>query len=231
MKYLIMFLAGLMLAGSVSAQSYYPRRGGYGRRRPQQSQGRQQPENHNDFYKPKFGIVGGLNFANVFDPNDPSFTTNTKLGFHVGASLDLPIAYPFGFEGEVIYSQKGYQANTSYGSFTQGNNFIDVPLLLRIQAARGFHFVVGPQISFLTSTVNTYTSGFSTIVQQQFNQDSQGYNKTLLSGVFGLSFDLDRNWELRARYNVDLQSSATYTNGTNPQYNNQVWQLGLGYKF
>lgn len=227
MKYLVMLMLGLLVAGSVSAQRYYPRRG-YARRRTQRNQ---PAADHRDFYKPKFGIVGGLNFANVFDPNDPTVVTNTKLGFHAGASLDLPIAYPFAFEGEVIYSQKGYQANTNYGSFTQANNFIDVPLLLKIQVARGFHFVVGPQISFLTSTTNTFTSGFNPLVQQQFNQDSQGYNKTLVSGVFGLSFDLNRNWELRARYTVDLQGSPNYESGYNPQYNNQVWQIGLGYKF
>jgi hypothetical protein len=81
------------------------------------------------------------------------------------------------------------------------------------------------------STQNIYTNGFSQTVQQQYNQDKDGYNKSLLDGVVGVSVALNRNVELRGRYTVDLQSNSGYALANNPQYNNQVWQVGVGIKF
>jgi opacity protein-like surface antigen len=91
--------------------------------------------------------------------------------------------------------------------------------------------VVGPQVSFLLSTQNFYNNGFTTTVQNQYNQDSQGYTKTLLDGVLGISIDLNRNVELRGRYTIDLQNNSAYNPSYNPQYANQAWQIGIGYKF
>ncbi len=223
----------LSIAASVSAQTYYPpaRRNYPQRRRPQQQQQQRRPVD-NDFNRVKFGVVGGINLANVIDPNDPTFHTNLRPGLNAGLSLDVPIAYPLGFETELLYSEKGYTAYTGFGGqFTQRSQFIDLPLLLRLRLARGFNFVVGPQVSFLLATQNIYNNGVSTTVQNQYNQDSQGYNKTLVNGVLGLSIDLNRNVELRGRYAIDLQSNSAYNPNYNPQYANQVWQIGIGYKF
>jgi opacity protein-like surface antigen len=220
----------LSIAAQVSAQRYYPpARRRYPQRR--QTQQQQRPAD-NDFNHVKFGIVGGINLANVIDPNDPSFSTNLRVGLNTGISLDVPIAYPLGFEIEALYSQKGYTAYTGFGGqFTQRSEFIDLPLLLRLRLARGFNFVVGPQVSFLLSTQNFYNNGFTTTIQNQYNQDSQGYTKTLLDGVLGISIDLNRNVELRGRYTIDLQNNSAYNPTYNPQYANQAWQIGIGYKF
>ena len=230
-KIIFLAISLLVLAGSVSAQTYYPppRRYPPARRYP-----RQQPkQNNSDFYKVKFGIVAGANFANIINPNDANFHTDTRVGLNLGASLDVPVIYPLTFEIEALYSEKGYTANYTDGSsFQQRNNFIDLPLLAKLRVAPGFSFVIGPQISFLTSTQNVYTSGFtSTVIQEQYNQVAQGYNKSLIDGVVGISIALNKNVELRGRYTVDLQSNASYDSSNAPQYNNQVWQLGLGFKF
>lgn len=226
MKKIILFAICLIaIAGSVKAQGFYrPRR--YGPRRQQQAR-----VIDKDYYRLKFGFVGGVNLANVFDPYDPTFSTNIKTGYHAGVSLDIPISYPFMLETELMYSVKGYSANTINGQFTQTSNFIDWPLLLKMRLAKNFNMVVGPQISFLTSTQNTFSPTFPIGLQQQYNQDSAGYSTTLLDGVFGLSFDLNRNLELRGRYTVDLQTTSAYNAYYNPQYTNQVFQIGIAYKF
>ena len=226
-KAIILAICLISIAATVSAQRYYPPRRRY---YPQRREQRRQPADP-DFNGPRFGLVGGVNFANVIDPNDPNFTTNTHTGVHAGVSLDVPIAFPFIFETELLYSQKGYTAFTPYGQFTQKSDFIDLPLLLKLKLARNFSFVIGPQVSFLTSTQNVYDNGFVTTVQTQYNQDYQGYNKTLLDGVLGIGINLNQNVELRGRYTIDLQSNASYAASNNPQYNNQVWQIGLAFKF
>lgn len=225
-KSTLILAIALLTAGSVSAQRYPP-----ARRYPAQNQNRVQRNNRSDdFYKVKFGIVGGANFASLVNVNNTDFTTDTKIGWNAGISLDIPIIKPLGFEGEVLYSQKGYRANTIDGDFTQRRNFIDVPLLAKIQLAPSFNLVAGPQISFLMSTENIYRSGFKTTKEEVYTRDADGYTKSLIGGVVGVGIDLSPNVELRGRYTLDLQNNDN--NGTYaPQYRNQVWQLGLGFKF
>jgi hypothetical protein len=65
------------------------------------------------------------------------------------------------------------------------------------------------------------------------SQDHNNYAgaNTFLDGVIGVSFDLNRNVELRARYTIDLNETDPYGNTFVPNYRNQVWQVGLGINF
>jgi hypothetical protein len=225
MKRLVILAIALVTAGTVSAQRRYPAPRQY----PNQSQ-RHVRGPVDDFYHVKFGLVAGANISNLVNVDNSNFTTDTKWGWNVGGSLDIPIIKPLAFEGEVLFSQKGYRANTADGDFTQRSNFIDVPLLAKLQLAPGFNVVVGPQISFLMSTQNIYRSGFTVTREDVYNRDADGYTKSLIGGVVGIGVDLSPNVELRGRYTLDLQNNdnvGTYA----PQYRNQVWQIGLGFKF
>jgi opacity protein-like surface antigen len=225
-RLMILAIALVATASTVSAQRRYPPPRYYPN---QQHQGRRQRP-VDDFYQVKFGIVGGVNISNLVNVRNSDYNTDTKVGWNIGGSVDIPIAYPLSFEGEVLYSQKGFRANTIDGDFTQRSNFIDVPLLAKLRLAPGFNFVVGPQISFLTSTQNIYRSGFTTTREDVYTRDADGYNKSVIGGVVGLGIDLSPNVELRGRYTLDLQNNDN--NGTYvPQYRNQVWQIGLGFKF
>jgi hypothetical protein len=92
-----------------------------------------------------------------------------------------------------------------------------------------FNFYIGPQLSYLLSTTNTYNNGFIT-TSEHYYEDNNGH-KSFLDGVIGVSFDLNRSVDLHARYTIDLQQ--TDSNGYTyvPDYRNQVWQFGLGFKF
>ena len=219
MKKLLFFAICLLFAGSVCAQGYY-----YGPRRVRRPPPRSE---YDDFYKVRFGITGGLNVANTVNAVNTNFSTAAIAGFNAGFFLDLPLVYPLSFEPEVLYSEKGYAAVTTYGNFTQRSNYIDVPLLLKFKLSPTFNFLVGPQIAIPVSTTNTYDNGFAVTAQQYYNTYGQ---KTILDGVVGVSFDLSRDVELRARYTIDLQpndQNASYGG----DYRNQVWQFGLGFKF
>jgi opacity protein-like surface antigen len=221
-KILLLLAMGLLFAGSVSAQQYY-----YGPRRVVRRRAVERRRN-DDFYRVKVGITGGLNIANTISSNNTNYSTGTIAGFNAGLYLDVPLIYPLSFEPEVLYSQKGFTANDAGDHFTSRQNFIDVPLLAKFHLAPGFNFLIGPQLSFLTSTTNTESSGFTLISQDHTNYD--GAN-TFLDGVIGVSFDLNRNVELRARYTIDFNETDPYGNTFVPNYRNQVWQVGLGINF
>lgn len=178
----------------------------------------------------KFGVKGGLDVSNIIKTDDPNFTTSYKTGFNAGVTLEAHLVGPLSIAPELLYAQKGYSAQTTFGEFNQRTEFIDIPILAKFKVAEGFNFLVGPQISFLTSTTNTYSNGFSTSVQKTYEDDATKFRKALIDGAVGVSFDLSKSIDLHARYTLDLQKN--YDNGTSqtPEYRNQVFQIGLGFK-
>jgi len=220
MKKLLFIAICLLVAGSVSAQGYYS-----GHRRAVR---RSAPRSSaNDFYRTRVGIAGGFNFADAVDSYNQNYSTAGITAFHVGLTLDIPVAYPLSFAPEVLYSQKGYAATTTDGNFTQRSNFIDVPLLAKFRLSPFFNFVVGPQVSFPISTTNTYDNGFNVTAQDHY---STTHDRTVLDGVIGVGVDINPNVEIRARYTIDFQETddnAYYI----PGYRNEVFQLGIGFKF
>jgi hypothetical protein len=178
----------------------------------------------------KFGVEGGADFSNIIKSGDPNFSTSYKAGFNAGVTLDIHLIGPLSFAPEILYSQKGYSAQTTYGQFDQRTNFIDAPLLAKFKLAPSFSFLIGPQVSFLTSTTNTYSNGFTTTVEQSYENDKNEFRKSIIDGVIGVQFDLTPTVDLHGRYTLDLQQDNVNGTSQTPQYRNQVWQVGLGFK-
>ena len=220
----IMFLAiCLLVAGSVSAQSYY-----YGPRRVHRRVIQRRP-NNDDFYRPRVGIEAGVSLANTVDSYNQNYSTQGIVGFNAGLTATIPLIYPLSFQPEVLFSQKGYEANTTDGTFTQRNNYIDIPLLANFRLVRGFNFLVGPQINIPVSTTNTFNNGFTTASETYYSDNNS--NKSYIAGVVGFSIDLAPNVDIHARYVIDLSSNTYDSSSPIPNYRNQVWQFGLGIKF
>lgn len=221
MKHLLFLTICLLVAGSASAQTYY-----YAPRRVHHRQApRQQTDN---FYRPRVGIEAGLSIANTVASYDENYSTNNILGFNAGLTAEIPLIYPLSFEPEVLFSQKGYKGFTDDGTFTQRNNYIDVPLLAKFRLVRGFNFLIGPQLNFPVSSTTTFNNGFNTTSETYYNDNS---NKSYVAGVLGFSIDLNPNVDIHVRYAIDLSSNTYDANSPIDDYRNQVWQFGIGIKF
>lgn len=226
-KLLFLSVAILAFASLVSAQGYGPRRPRrVVRRGPVVYERVRRPVD--DFYRPKVGIAGGLNISNTVDAYNADFSTSSVAGANVGLTFEIPLAYPLSFAPEVLFSQKGYRAETPYGTFRNRTNHIDIPLLAKFRVVRGFNIVVGPQLTFQTSARQTFDDGFSTVYRDNYDNV---YEKSYIAGVLGVGFDINRNVELRARYAIDLQQNHGDFNSSLPDFRNQVFQIGLGFKF
>ncbi|MFD0795797.1 porin family protein [Mucilaginibacter litoreus] len=228
MKKLLFMAFCLFIAGEVSAQ-YYPRRRPVRRvyRRPPPVQQRY-ARPANDYFRPSVGVAAGINFSNTVDSYNADFSTSTIAGWHAGLTFELPVSYSFSFAPELLFSQKGYKAQTPDGEFKQRTNYIDLPLLAKFRVVPGFNFVIGPQFTFQTSTRNIYDDGFNRVVETEY--DNNG-DKSIIAGVIGVGINLNRNVELRGRYAIDLDRNRTNGPSLLPDYRNQVFQLGLGFKF
>ncbi|WP_299107978.1 porin family protein [uncultured Tenacibaculum sp.] len=156
----------------------------------------------------KFGIKGGLNFAQITGAN--SLKSDRKTDFNVGVMAEIPISEKFSFQPELLYSKQGSSVNLDY---------LNIPLLGKYYLTEGLSIQAGPQIGFLLSA---NTNGVN--VKRSF--------KTFDFGVdVGLGYQFKNGLSLGARYNYGLSNIST---GAANQYastkiKNEVFQVSIGY--
>lgn len=180
----------------------------------------------------KFGVKGGANFANMISDEDEDFNTEFKTGFHAGIFANIPIASILSFGPELVYSQKGYKTTGTRllggpYEYKVTTNFVELPLLLNIRASSNFNIHIGPQVSFLTSTTETFDEGESEY-RSTVEADNANLKKNLIGGVAGVGFTLGPKTSLYGRYAIDLQQNNENGTSQTPRYKNQVFQVGLG---
>jgi hypothetical protein len=148
--------------------------------------------------------------------------------------LQLPLGRVIAIQPEVLFSQKGYRATGTGLSgdydYRQVLNFLDIPLLLRINASRELGIVVGPQYSWLMSTHTVFNSG-ATSYEQTVHNDNSNITKNIFGGVIGMDINLNDNLFLYGRYTIDFKNNNGDGTSSTPAYKNQVIQVGLGVLF
>lgn len=182
--------------------------------------------------QPKIGIKAGANLmmGGKFEALGTEYTSKYVPGFQAGVFLDLPLSSKISFSPEVLYSQKGSKfegtvAGTN-GEVKSKLGYIDVPVLLTINATPQFNFVIGPQASFLVNHETTTTvNGVGTSTT---NKDD--LRKSIAAGVVGMGVKMSPNLNLNARYSMDFQSVAK-DNINQDKARLSGFALSLGYSF
>ena len=188
-------------------------------------------DNSNDLRdKLQFGMKAGANFSNIYDSKNQEFNADFKLGFAVGAFLEIPIGKLIGLQPEILFSQKGYKATGSVLTipykFTHTTGYIDVPLLFALKPSAIVTLLAGPQYSFLINQKDVFTSGsFTGVDQQTFKND-----RSVLCFLGGIDINV-KQFVFSARAGWDLQNNNGDGTSTNPRYKNVWYQATLGYKF
>jgi len=169
-----------------------------------------------------FGVKGGVNFATVNGPDIDS--PDSRTSFHVGALMEVPITDMFSFQAEAMYSGKGFKYNfegTDGDKAEYQLDYIDVPLLAKIYVTKGLSIEAGPQISFL---VNEEFDSNPNSNSGDGNLD--GANSVDFGLAGGLSFQTEFGIFATGRFAYGL--SKIYDDA---DIHNQVFQIGIGYKF
>ena len=180
---------------------------------------------------PRIGLKGGLSIATIIKSDNPDVSSQALFGFNGGAVLQLPIGRYIAIQPEVLFSQKGYHATgsniTGDYDYRRYLNFLDIPLLLRINLAKEFGLVVGPQYSYLLSTHTSFKSGGASY-QEDVNNDNSNITKNIFGGVIGADINLNRNLFIYGRYTIDFKNNNGDGTSSTPSYKNQVFQFGVG---
>ncbi len=208
----IIFLAAVLLASkSVNAQTFF----------------NNARADYDSYYENQFGFEVNANMSNT--TNAANFKSSNLIGYSAGIHFILPLRYPVTIEPMVLYSQKGFVANTPSGRFTQKSQFIDVPILAKISIVGPLKVYVGPQVSLLMTTSNQYDQGF--IANNQVYYEYTG-SKITYQGMAGIGFDPNTSVEIHIRYSMDLVSKYGNSNQNYvPSYRRSFIEAGIGFNF
>ena len=109
----------------------------------------------NDNVTTEFGVKGGFNMSNLTN-DDNVDDENVLYGFNAGVYATLPISDYIAIQPELLFTTKG--AELEYNNdLLQGNakfklNYIELPLLVRVNITKNFNIQAGGYASYLVSS-------------------------------------------------------------------------------
>ncbi|MBF4516352.1 PorT family protein [Flavobacterium sp. ANB] len=116
----------------------------------------------NDNVTTEFGVKGGFNMSNLYD--DEADDENILYGFNAGLYATLPISDFVAIQPEILFTTKGSELEYN-NAFATGNakfklNYIEVPLLVRVNLTKNFNLQAGGYASYLVSSKVTGSGDF-----------------------------------------------------------------------
>lgn len=154
----------------------------------------------------KFGLKGGVNMSNLYteDVDDE----NVLYGFNAGLFVELPIAENLFLQPEILFSTKGAEVKYD-NAFAQGTgkfrlNYIEVPLLVKINLTDNFNVHFGGYAAYLVDSKITNEDANGTInFEEDLDEDDLNKFDYGLAGGIGIDFE---GFGLGARYNYGLRT-------------------------
>lgn len=181
----------------------------------------------------RFGAKGGLNISNFAGDDADDF--KSKVGFHFGAIVEIPVSDVFAVQPELIFSTQGSQFTLEdfdgFESFTFDTTFklsyLNLPIMAKYYVAEGLSLQVGPQLGFLLDAkVKVEVEG--TEVEDDAKEAFKGVDFGL---NFGLGYQLEAGVFFDARYNLGLSNIADGEGSEDVDLKNSAFQISVGYKF
>jgi len=154
----------------------------------------------------KIGVKGGFNMSNLYteDVDDE----NVLFGVNLGLFAELPLISDISLQPEILFSSKGAELKYD-NAFATGTakfrlNYIEVPLLLKLNVTKSFNVHFGPYAAFLIDSkiTNEDANGSVNFEQEVSNDDLNKFDYGLAGGI---GFDFGA-FGIGARYNHGLNT-------------------------
>ncbi len=166
----------------------------------------------------KAGLKGGVNIADIIiSKSDTLFsdeTFQTRYSYHIGCFIQQSFSESFGWEIDVLFSNKGYIHKYSGQTTNVSLNYLNWPILLTYKPTNFLEFELGPELGYLIS-------GESLVKNFDLGID------------IGARFNLSRKINAGLRYchgfPFKMNIDQSLTNGYVPYYQNNVFQVYLGF--
>lgn len=181
----------------------------------------------------RFGVKAGMNVSSL--SNDETLDDQkSKIGFNAGVFATIPVAASFNIQPEVIYSQYGSKADYTvlgdkYSSSTN-LDYVTVPVMFQYNFVPNFYVEAGPEFGLMVSAKNK--------VKNESNGNSSttdNYKDNLNTFNFGIGlgagYYFTDNIGITARYVAGITDVAKDRPSNSDAVKNNVFQVGLAYKF
>ena len=183
----------------------------------------------------QFGIKAGMNVSSLSTDSQLS-DQGSKIGFNAGLFMNAPIAENFSIQPELLYSQMGDKYNQTIGGTTYARSrhidYVTLPVMFQYNATPAFYLEAGPEFGVMVNAKNKYTneSANNTIAE------SGDYKDRLNNFNFGIGLGAGYYFTpqigVTARYVAGLTDIYNSdNNGNDSSVKNNVFQVGLAYKF
>ena len=189
----------------------------------------------------QFGIKAGMNVSSLSTDSELSDQAS-KIGFNAGVFMNAPIAENFSIQPELLYNNLGSKVTlteTEIGGTTYRNeyarhlDYITVPVMFQYNATPSFYLEAGPEFGFMVSARDKYKSTENGTPQNVFESDldTDDFNKFNFGVGLGAGYYFIPNVGLTARYVAGFTDIAKDRPSGSDAVKNNVFQVGLAYKF
>ena len=172
-----------------------------------------------------FGAKVGANMTKI---DGTKFKDGFELNYQVGFFGEIDFTEHLGIQPEVLFSQSTSTIDTNGFKNVYQNapgtllkkdvklNYLNIPLLLRINAGKLLTFHVGPQFSVLINDQKNL-----------FQNGKQAFKSGDLAAVVGAQINISK-LRIYGRYNIGLSNINDIDDSH--KWKNQQLQLGVGFK-
>ena len=183
-----------------------------------------------------FGVKGGLNVSSM-SKDEGLDDQKSKIGFNAGAFVNIPIASSLSVQPEVLYSNYGSKSdwtnpiNDDRYSSAAHLDYLAVPVMLQYNLIPNLYVEAGPEFGFLLSAKNKLkneTTGDTITESGDYKDDLNTFNVGL---GLGAGYYFTPNFGITARYVAGLTDIAKDRPSGSDAVKNNVFQVGLAYKF
>ena len=198
-----------------------------------------------------YGVQAGATIANwkgdalqslnnVVDLSNGFITTKSKTGISIGGYLNIPLSDKISFEPGLQYAQKGYtmQGNLKIDAlkFLGANasakveaHYIDIPLVLKAEVAKGLSIYAGPQLSYLVKNNLHLNAGVLGISLYNNKIDiTDNFNRLDMGIAGGIGYKFDNGFNIKAGYDYGLSK---LDKNDNFKAYNRVAKITVGFSF
>ncbi|GAB4513631.1 MAG: porin family protein [Allomuricauda sp.] len=192
-----------------------------------------------------FGVIGGLNYANIRGDRAESINSGWRLAYHLGVFSNISLGDKIAMEPRILFSSKGYNDEIDFAEFDNGisavpsqrfvkyahrNNYLTVPLLFKYKLMKNLSLDLGPEIAFLLNSKDVITKvdreGFYAKGDVPFEDSGDFFLD--YGAMAGVTYYFKTNASIQLNYFHGLSDLRRNLLGDSTE-NNSVIQLSLGY--
>lgn len=194
----------------------------------------------------RYGAKLGINISKLSKISGMD-SDQAKVGLNAGIFATIPVSEKFSVQPELMYSNLGAKYSESiqpgtggitniYTSYTKSLSYITVPVMFQYNFTPGFYVEAGPEIGLLAGgkdkmKVETTTASGTSKVDRSEKIEREDYNTFNFGIGLGAGYYFYKNLGVTARYVAGVTDLVKDRPSGSNAVRNNVFQIGLAYKF